>query len=81
MWKLQKKVEGLTFYGLGDEAYEYFQATCNLLYMASAYGSQAEQDFLFNMAQNQAEWSRRCYIEMGYDMEEVETAQGIWDYQ
>lgn len=73
---LEQRIEALTFYGTGDEAYELFQATCTLSY--KLYG--------LNMA-DKAEVACQWAEEMAHDSAiwvantsfgPSETAKGYW---
>lgn len=54
---LRQRIEGLTFYGCGDEAYELFQATTSLCYQMSGLGEPEKAEKLCEWAEELAKAS------------------------
>ena len=69
---LQERIESLTFYGTGDEAYELFSATCLLCYNMFGLGSLGKAEILCAWAEEMAYESR------AYDSNQNDHAQGQW---
>lgn len=79
---LQERIEALTFYGTGDEAYELFQATCDLCYKMYGLGGTEEAKILCMWAEEQAWATEEDWVQQGGDLNDKtgDVAKGYWGY-
>ena len=78
---LQDRVEALVFYGCGDECYELFCGTCNLLYQMCSSGDLDKAEILYEWAKEQAEQSKEDTLNIYGSLDEVDTENGVYGYQ
>ena len=75
--ELEDRIKALTFYCTGDEAYEFFRATCHYCYCCWAVGDLTIAEVVYQSAKKQAEDSYSWAVENDR-LEEEDTASGHW---
>jgi hypothetical protein len=69
---LQERIEALTFYGTGDEAYELFDQACNFCYHLYGLGYEEEAKIVCGWAEKMAEASK------DWAENDADTLKGRW---
>lgn len=77
---LEERIEALTFYGTGDEAYELFSATCSLAYKMYGLGLEGEAAILCMWAEEMAWASQDDWVGQGGKPSDTsgDVAKGHW---
>jgi hypothetical protein len=82
--EIRKTVEGCTFYGIGDEAYELWSAMCGVCYLvADCYEERATilVKWIVDDALASEIWMRNEVDAGNFDsIEELGKAKGCWSY-
>lgn len=71
--KPEARIQAMTFYGTGDEAYELFQEACHFCYSLVGLGEDEKAEMVCDWAEEMAIASKATWEEYGGD-----TAKGIW---
>lgn len=82
---IKKKIEESVFYGTGDEAYELWTAMCGVCYQMAGLGDTERASLLADWIVEDAKdseiyWRENCESFLGEPFENVEKANGVWDY-